>query len=231
MLDLKLERTQNSDITRLRWGDPLKNRVVLVLVAVGCIFSADAEAQALLDNPDFATDISYWTCTAGGGTTIWGALDADGANDSGSLRIDNDAPANNAFLACTQCVPVEEANRYRLSTSVYLAGAPNVTLDGSARIRVAYYSNASCTDVLEYAGMAIAHDFLSSENTWFTLENEWSLAPPGTTHALVTLTCWADKQYTPQRMHFDNVLLDETPAIFADGFEFGNLDAWSSTVG
>ena len=208
----------------------MKNRVILLLVAVGCIFSAGVEAQALLDNPDFATDISYWTCTVGGGTTIWDALDADGANDSGSLRIDNDAPATNAFIKCTQCVPVEEANQYKLSTSVYFTGIPDFTLDGSARIRIAYHGNASCTDILEYSGLAVAHDFLSPENTWFAFENEWSLAPPGTTHALVSLFCWADTQGTPQRMHFDNVLLDETPAIFADGFESGNLDAWSSTV-
>ncbi len=207
----------------------MKKRMAMLLVLGTALAASGICAQNLLDNPDFGTDLGSWSCGTSGGIAVWDPRDVDGAPDSGSLRIDNDAPSPAAKVSCVQCVPVMEGVSYRLAASIYFADEVGFTLDGSARIQIGFSDDAACFNSVGYGDVGILNSYPGNADTWVPLTTQWNLAPVGATHAVVYLITWATFQDEPIRTHYDAAAL--TPGlIFSDGFESGDTLVWSSSV-
>jgi hypothetical protein len=205
-------------------------RISGVLFALFVVFAwTTVHAENVLDNPDFDTDLSSWSCAPGNGVVLWDSRDVDGAPGSGSAQIDNDAPSANAKVSCVQCVPVTEGDPYRLSARVYFADEGSFTLDGSARVQIAFSADAACAGVVGWGDVEILDAAPGNADTWVPVATPWNVAPSGTTHAAAILVSWADIQDNPTRTHFDAAELDDG-TIFIDGFESDDTSAWSSTV-
>ena len=188
-------------------------RITGVLCALVVAFSWTAgHAENILDNPDFDTDLSSWSCSSGDGVALWDSRDVDAASGSGSVQIDNNAPSANAKVSCVQCVPVVEGDPYRLSAWVYFADEGSFTLDGSARIQIAFSDDAACTGVVGWGDVATLDAAPGNANTWVPTATPWNVAPSGTTHVAAILVSWADVQDNTTRTHFDAAVLD---AFFA----------------
>lgn len=69
------------------------------------VLASPLQAQNLLDNPDFDSNLHHWTGPAGAAT--WHSSDLDDAPDSGSARLVNDqAGSETETVALVQCFPV-----------------------------------------------------------------------------------------------------------------------------
>jgi hypothetical protein len=205
----------------------LKKRVAMLVLGTALAASGVC-AQNLLDNPDFNTDLGSWSCGTSSGIAVWDPRDVDGALDSGSLRIDNDAPFPSAKVSCVQCVPVMEGVSYRLAASIYFADEVGFTLDGSARIQIMFSDDAACVHLVGFGDVGILNSNLGNADTWVPLTTQWNLAPVGATYAAAILIAWANIQDNPTRTHYDAAAL--TQGLFADGFESGDTLAWSAVV-
>jgi len=204
-------------------------RVVMLLVLGMALAASGVCAQNLLDNPDFDTDLGSWSCGASNGIAVWDPRDVDGALDSGSLRIDNDAPSPSAKVSCFQCLPVMEGVSYRLAASVYFADEVGFALDGSARIQIMFSDDAACVNVVGFGDVGILNSNPGIADAWVPLTTQWNLAPVGTTYAGVALITWANIQDNPIRTHYDTAALTQE-LIFADGFESGGTSVWSGSA-
>ncbi len=207
----------------------MKKLAMMLLVLGAALASSGVYAQNLLDNPDFDIDLGSWTCGTANGTAVRDSRDVDGAVDSGSLQMDNDAPFAAAKVSCVQCVPVVEGVSYQLASWVYFADEGAFTLDGSARIQIMFSDDAGCVNSVGFGDVGYLEANPGNADTWVPLITQWNLAPAGANHASAILITWANIQDNPTRTHYDTVSLTDE-GIFADDFESGDTSAWSLTI-
>jgi len=114
-------------------------RFVLILAPVGLLAqTVAAEAQILLVNSNFDTDLSGWTSTAG---AQWSPDDAEGSSASGSALTTVYVPPRSQCSLPTgvrQCVPAQ-AWAYEFS------GAFRWTGGGVAGVSLGFYASTDCT--------------------------------------------------------------------------------------
>jgi hypothetical protein len=107
-------------------------RPSIVIAAAILASPLAAEAQNLLANPRFDTDISGWRFVSG--WVNWSSDDAEGSTSSGSLRVAGSCPMSRI----AQCLPAT-AVAYDLAFQARLHGWPGLTLS--------FYISEDCTGV------------------------------------------------------------------------------------
>jgi hypothetical protein len=122
-----------------------RSKGFLVAVSVSILLAAaPVAAQNLLQNPDFATDLSGWTVNAGAGSIVWHPLDADGSASSGSARLTTPSAEGQTTNSIQQCVEVDGGTDYVLSAKVFRSQGVLVSAFGS----VTWHAGSGCASFL-----------------------------------------------------------------------------------
>jgi hypothetical protein len=123
----------------------MKRSFVLAL-ALSAGLLRPAEAQNLLVNGTFATNVSSWTPPGVGGTlTFDGSRDANGSATSGSAAVANTFTGS-AFtsISINQCVSgISAGTAYYWGGRVLLRGGETAT--GNTHMPVSFFDGAGCT--------------------------------------------------------------------------------------
>ena len=116
------------------------------------LFAAQTAAgQNLLQNSDFASDLSRWLVRVRTTNTVtWSPLDYAGQAGSGSAYLVNDAPCeptgSTSYLcdmpALEQCVSVQPSRPYRVGLTGFIPSGPSA--GGLIWTGVTYYAQANC---------------------------------------------------------------------------------------
>lgn len=107
---------------------------------------APASAQNLLENPDFAADLSGWTpFFSGNGSVTWDALDAAGSASSGSARLTTPSGEGQTVVGIDQCVPVDDSEAYMLAASVFRPEGEDLSVFGN----LVWWADGECNDFLD----------------------------------------------------------------------------------
>ncbi len=172
-------------------------------------FSASVQAQNLLSNGNFDTDLrlSGWT---GPGVLTWSKIDADDSPSSGSVRI----PEGGEFgFGFSQCVSPEPAGTNVAEFSYFVPADVTVVFDSGIVMFFVWFDGPDCT------GATLGGSQLLET---FTLQNQWSTVrglitpPPGADSGRVDLLVLGSGT-SDFVAHFDNVFLGDR--IFSDSFE------------
>jgi len=201
--------------------------LALLFVAVAPVFG-----QNLLENPGFDVpdQLDGWSCTSANGVAAWNSEDRRGSPGSGSVQHDVSASANNRTINCSQCVPVTEAETYLGSVWHHWPDDADVTQDGSTRLSILWYSTASCTGLIDWVAPAIHSYPPNPLDTWTLLQSQPGTAPAGTAAARVEVYTWQDLANEPVRSRIDDVWFAPYIDVFSDGFESGDISAWSGST-
>lgn len=139
-----------------------RDRVRLPAVALALFWGHPGDAAQLLQNGDFAADISGWILPSAPDTTV--TWDADGL-PAGSLRIDSTwaAPPASPIEAFSPCFTVEPGESYVRSADARAA----VGSGGSCNVDVVFYDDATCSG----AYGAYTFSGTQSEGAWEHIED------------------------------------------------------------
>lgn len=200
---------------------------VVVLTAAAFLSALPLAAQNLVVNPDFddTDQITGWTCTATYGLPSWSTEDREGSATSGSMQHDVSADSNNQTVECDQCLAVTELHSYVASMWNFWPSDVDVTQDGSSRITFGFFSDPSCTNLVEWGSIGVNPFPLYSLDTWVPLKTGEAVAPIGAAYALLRFVTWQDLADEPVRARIDDIDF-RTTTIFLDGFESGSTGAW-----
>jgi hypothetical protein len=124
-------------------------------------------------------------------------------------------------------VPVSELWTYVMSGWYLWPDDPDVTQIGTSRWSFVFYSGIDCTEPLGSSTTKVG--FHPALDTWYHLVTDEVTAPAGSMSATVYLFTWQDLANEPVRARLDDLDFSVVP-LFRDGFETGNLTAWSSSV-
>ena len=195
------------------------------LVAGSCLLTTPSQAQNLLTNPGFTTDLTGWDMyNPGHGILLWSTMDAGGSPGSGSASIGNTSTGIESF-GLSQCVPVVEFERYRFGTRYYVTSGQNAP--GDAWVAIGWWEGPGCTgNNPEGAGAPAVDEF----DTWDLSVNPDVEALANAQSAQVLLLV---RKYQPSGLRSafaDNAFFEPIHPIFEDGFEMGDTSRWSATV-
>jgi hypothetical protein len=186
------------------------------------------DAANLFANGHFDCDLGDWvTSTTAGAVIGHDPDDADGSPESGSaLGSVLSATADPERAALGQCVgapaggEMELAARYRITT----APTSQVTIS----LVCEFYPAAACAGG-PLATLATAQTVTGTVGAWQSL-TLGATAPAGSVSALCSLLLDAAAGVAFDG-YLDRAILTGPGLIFADGFESGDVSAWSSAVG
>lgn len=169
--------------------------------------------DGIVNNAGFDVDLAGWS-NPFGRPAAWDLLDALGAPDSGSARVGNDQPGNNATsLVLGQCVPVESGQAHSFSAlGRVLPGQPAFVL---VRLGAFAHAGADCSDTP--VSMTFDDQF-SAEADWRLIGGEVPAEPTVQAIALWLGVTKPGGVNEPVFVQFDDVRL-VADAIFASGFE------------
>jgi hypothetical protein len=187
---------------------------VLIIVAAG-----SANAQIVLTNPNFDTDLEGWTFS-GAGSAEWNPADVDGSGSSGSVRWT--ATSYTGDQAIWQHV-VSVPGNHEVSVYIYVPSGQLVAPQPT--IQMSFYSAPDC------AG-GTRDSFVTSQpvttfDSWVlvTIPEHWA---PTADCVAIDLRLGAPSG-SESVAYFDAVTLI-TPIVFSDGFESGNTSGWSASI-
>lgn len=137
------------------------------LALLGC---SQAQAQNLVTNTGFATNLSGWldfgSAAPADGTRTWNADDVDAIPSSGSAQFTVQQAGSQIGL--TQCVPVTAGQTYSYYARVkFLAG--QTTGLSRAMMEVAFFPNVECSaspDGAQGQGAVIGTAYPLSDTVW-----------------------------------------------------------------
>ncbi len=171
---------------------------VLSLVAV-----TNLQAQNLLTNPTFETDISGWD-NPYSAQAAWQALDADGSSSSGSAILTNTLCNGGTSKMISQCLAVEEGDEYAFSGKIHETSGQNGT--GRGVLWVDVYSTTNCTGTrVDYARSLEA----GAPDIWWDAAAS-STAPSGAKSIWAHLAVNCENGSTSYAASFDNTSLTIT---------------------
>ena len=196
-----------------------------LLMAAGSVF-----AQNLLVNPGFDNSdlLAGWTCDETSGVASWNSHDSLGSSGSGSMQHDVAAPYINATVKCSQCVPVSELWTYVVSGWHFWPDDIDVEQIGSVRWSLKFYSDTDCTSMLGFVPATSGSRPPLALETWHHLVSDEFMAPAGSLSARVGVLTWQNNADESVRARLDDLDFSTT-TVFRDGFETGNLTAWSAS--
>ena len=195
-----------------------------LLMAAGPVFAQNLLVNPGFDNPDLLTG---WTCDSNYGQASWSPIDSLGLAGSGSMQHNVAAPIINQTVKCSQCVPVSELWTYVMSGWYFWPDDPDVSQIGSSRWSFTFYSDTDCTASLSVSTTRAS--FQPPLDTWRHQATDEIMAPAGSLSARIHVLTWQDLANEPVRARLDDLDFSAT-TLFQDGFETGNLTAWSASV-
>jgi len=200
-------------------------RIVMVLAMAA---TGSSDAQNLLTNPNFATDLSGWSTDYLDGmfnpVIQLGGCSWDPANliGAGTGCANCYADEENTWFSLHQCVPISGVDR--LIAEAYHYQVCGTGGFGWPILKLMYYENgifmdyvAECT--ADGGDCAVWNKSLCSGDP----------VPTGATSVCVVLHIWNTSFGGIVRAAFDGIKLMPV-SIFSDGFESGTTAAWSSQV-
>jgi hypothetical protein len=186
-------------------------------VLLALALAGPAEAQNLLSNPEFDTDLSDWTSPAPTAPT-WDLTDIDGAPDSGSARVVNDLSASDTDqVVLEQCVPITPGT-YQFSGNALIPQGQSRS--GSVVLRILGYGDATdCT-----GGLFLTFGKLTEQvGSWSSIEDELSVTPGQLSGPAGSIEFIFAVRKTESGGEFsafvDRAFFGRPPLIFADRFE------------
>ncbi len=198
--------------------------LALVAAAAFSISSFELLAQNLVGNGDFDTDVGGWAsyhCLL-----AWDPADSQLSSTSGSawLSNDNDAEPTTAVSACADGVIAGQS--YDFGGWIWIP--PGQASSGSAKLGLYWHDGAGCTGSLTVGPQT---PLVQLPGGWVPLTLLGQVAPAGAQSAQVTAYNIKSSPGTgPFVVHHDGIYLGDFGGIFADGFESGGTNLWSSTV-
>ncbi len=191
-----------------------------MILTVTIIVPAAVGAQDLLSNQHFNSNLSGWV-----GAGWWDAEDCFADPKSGSAAYENQISGFNSTYVVRQCVELPASGQlYRLSG--YLKVPAGQTGTGWAQIGLAWYSSGGCAVASLLDG---ADTSVNEAGSW--QQRSRTVAAP---YVAVSAYVYAINQKTSDSGEH-KILVDELSftmldSIFRNGFESGNLTAWSASV-
>jgi hypothetical protein len=102
-----------------------------------------ALAQNLVVNPEFDTNVAFWTVPFPGATIVWNPLDWNGNPSSGSALVTNEtAFANGLAGAVSTCLVVPVTGSYEYGAHIRIPSGQTTT--GQAFVARAFYGFPGC---------------------------------------------------------------------------------------
>ncbi len=187
----------------------------------------------LLLNSNLDGTMSPWTGLAdppGGASFTYSATDHDGEPTSGSAFVHNTNGPDAAF-SLSQCVDISaQAGPFHLFGHVNLAKVDGDDPDAYGQVH--FYDGAGCSGT-EVGSISTNVVSGSTGGTWNDLFTSSLMKPTGAISALIAFGATVGS--TPNgdfTVGFDSMTFGPgvAVAIFADGFEAGNLNDWSNHV-
>jgi len=199
---------------------------MLAGVCVAVLGVSLAAAQNLVVNADFHSDVSGWTQLSAVTLSWDGTSDYQNQPGSGSAEILNeaDAASNSGAIQCIDGIVGGQS--YDLSA--WLRAPTGQTGEGYAKVFVWWYTLAGCSGTMS-TGPTTPR--LYTSDNWIEQDAGSTDAPLSTQSTLVYLNI-SKTSVTPgeYRVSYDHVVFERSGLIFADGFEEGDLMAWSVSV-
>ncbi len=121
--------------------------------------------ESLAQNPSFDKDVKGWAPEANG-AIYWDALDGQGSNKSGTMRVENRAPTPSdgiVYSGATECVPIEANHAYDIYVQMYSRG-PIITGYGSVLGRI--FASPDCSGS---ALLVKTSELQATVDQWLTL--------------------------------------------------------------
>ena len=186
------------------------------------------DADNLFANGHFDCDLGDWvTATTLGAVIGHDPDDADGSPESGSaLGSVLSATADPERAALGQCVPVVAGGELELAARYRITAAP--THQVTVSLACEFYPAAACAGG-PLGTLSTAQTVTGTVGAWQPLALSAS-APAGSVSALCSLLLDAGAGVAFDG-YLDQAVLTGPGLIFADGFESGDVSAWSSAVG
>ena len=196
-----------------------------IVISIAIMITSPALAQNLLVNPGFDVpdQLNGWTCTTTDGIAYWSPDDRLGSAGSGSMEHEVSGTSDDDRVRCSQCVPIDEYLPYVASAWFFWPDDPDVSQVGSTRITFQFYSETDCSVPLSGGVGRVGYPIL---DTWLHLVTVELTAPTGAMSAGVFVFTWQDLANEPVRARLDDIDFSTT-SLFRDGFESGDVDAWS----
>lgn len=179
------------------------------------VFAGPLQAENLLDNPDFDSNLNPWTGPAGAAS--WHATDIDGSPASGSARLVNDqAGSETETVALLQCFPVAPGE-YQYGGHALIP--PAQAASGSVVVRVrGYGASTDCS-----GGTFLISGRLASETgQWSPMSGEVTISEDQLSGANGSIEFEFAIRKTEAGGEFvafvDAARFGRSPRIFADRF-------------
>lgn len=182
------------------------SRSLLAALAFVASPMADAAAQNLIENGDFAEDLAGWENVDS--TKLWNAFDQNDDPSSGSLSIRHlSAPGSTLFVE--QCALAASLTDYVLGFS-HVTFAAETT--GRAEVRILWFEGATCEGTT--AGVEVLAS--ETEGPWTRVETPVT-SPDGTQSVLIRVGARKDTGAAADeyRVYFDDIELPEPGASAA----------------
>jgi hypothetical protein len=162
-------------------------RIGVTLLSLVFLCSAlGVQAQNLVQNPGFTSDLSGWTIVPSPTYTLaWDGTQGNSALGSASLDLPSSASSFDAFFL-QQCIPVAASTAYDVVGSFRYPGSVAVVPVGG--LFVQYFANPACTGQLPFGDGFGLSGSGSPADTWLTASFPNGLTtPPGTVSARLNL--------------------------------------------
>lgn len=199
-------------------------KVYIILIALlisPFLVTGAADAQNLVTNGDFSSNISGWHLV-GRGTL---SHDADGTGTTGSLQAEGGLAGNATHAVAGQCISVSASHGYTFSASVRaVSGTPSYC-------RIALFESERSDCRWLDLGAQVRRTTFSAG--WENLAGGTIVTASDTSSIELRLHCaTADEDLQAIEVRFDAVVVEATilAEIFSDDFESGGTSNWSSTV-
>jgi len=203
----------------------MRSTRVLWLLFSSSLLGTGAWGENFAFNPDFDTDVSGWTAESEV-SIAWSTVNASLDPSSGSAEVTNSVAGGNDGRGVNQCVDVAvvEGAVYDFGGKALIPDAQART--GSAQVGLRWLAGPGCS------GSTVGSQPRRETGTlgaWVELSATEQIAPAGA--ASVLFLAFPSKIEAGGSLvaHFDDLYFRNTP-LFADGFESGDLTAWSSTT-
>ena len=191
-------------------------RIVHRVLASLALVATSAHAQEFVLNGTFATSLIGWETTGDANmTAAWIAADANGAPQSGSIRITNVSPGPSNGVTARQCVPVNSGQSYTVTGKVRIPSGAGQSLADLARVGLRWYSGPDCTT--SNGGAVSSNGSPASFNLWVN-QSLTAIARPGARSVEVRTLSTKTAAGGSAIADFDDVSLISR-SLFANGFD------------
>ena len=197
---------------------------MLVLSVLTLLIPMPLMAQNVLLNPGFDTDILNWD-NIYSGMAVWDSRDANDSALSGSAVVTNELGNGGSNGILSQCFDVSEGAVINYSAKVYQPSGQ--TGEGYGHLRIRFYSEPACQSYLS-SGNTSSND--PTFDTWIAVSgSDTAIASSASVRVyLAVVGTISNENFS---VHFDDVVMTiVNDLLFADDFEDGTTDAWTSVV-